>query len=72
MRLIALFLFLLPVAAGAQNVPKLVPDVSQREINIQSGFTGAEQQHLPARRCARGSSGRRRGPARANASSDTA
>ena len=41
-RWLALFLFLLPVAAGAQNVPKLVPDVSQREINIQSGFTGAE------------------------------
>ena len=33
---------MLPAAAIAQNVPKLVPDVSQREINIQSGFTGAE------------------------------
>ena len=32
----------LPTAATAQNVPKLVPDVSQRQINIQSGFTGAE------------------------------
>ena len=29
-------------AASAQNVPKLVPDVSQRQINIQSGFTGAD------------------------------
>lgn len=29
-------------AAAAQNVPKLVPDVSQRQINIQSGFTGAD------------------------------
>jgi uncharacterized protein (TIGR02186 family) len=26
----------------AQAEPKLVPDVSQRQINIQSGFTGAE------------------------------
>lgn len=42
MRLLALLLMLLPVAASAQNVPKLVPDVSQRQINIQSGFTGAE------------------------------
>lgn len=41
-RLLALLLMLLPVAASAQNVPKLVPDVSQRQINIQSGFTGAE------------------------------
>jgi uncharacterized protein (TIGR02186 family) len=29
-------------ASHAQALPKLVPDVSQREINIQSGFTGAE------------------------------
>jgi uncharacterized protein (TIGR02186 family) len=42
MRLLALFLMLLPVTAAAQNVPKLVPDVSQRQINIQSGFTGAD------------------------------
>ncbi len=41
-RLLALLLTLLPVAAAAQNVPKLVPDVSQRQINIQSGFTGAD------------------------------
>ena len=41
-RLFALILFLLPMTAHAQNVPKLVPDVSQRQINIQSGFTGAE------------------------------
>ena len=40
--LVALLLMLLPVAASAQNVPKLVPDVSQRQIDIQSGFTGAE------------------------------
>ncbi len=37
-----LFMFVLPVAASAQNIPKLVPDVSQRQIDIQSGFTGAE------------------------------
>ena len=43
MRLLAaLLLLLLPAAVAAQNVPKLVPDVSQRQINIQSGFTGAE------------------------------
>ena len=41
-RLFALILFLLPFSASAQNVPKLVPDVSQRQINIQSGFTGSE------------------------------
>jgi uncharacterized protein (TIGR02186 family) len=41
-RLILALLLLLPGAAIAQNVPKLVPDVSQRQINIQSGFTGAE------------------------------
>ena len=35
-------MLLSPAAAVAQNVPKLVPDVSQRQINIQSGFTGAE------------------------------
>lgn len=40
--LLALLLMLLPAAASAQNVPKLVPDVSQRQIDIQSGFTGAE------------------------------
>ncbi len=40
--LFALLLTLLPVSASAQNVPKLVPDVSQRQIDIQSGFTGAE------------------------------
>jgi uncharacterized protein (TIGR02186 family) len=40
--LLALFLALLPLSASAQNVPKLVPDVSQRQIDIQSGFTGAE------------------------------
>ncbi len=42
LRLILALLLLLPGAALAQNVPKLVPDVSQRQINIQSGFTGAE------------------------------
>lgn len=42
MRFLALLLMLLPVTAAAQNVPKLVPDVSQRQINIQSGFTGAD------------------------------
>jgi uncharacterized protein (TIGR02186 family) len=41
-RLLAFLLMLLPTTASAQNVPKLVPDVSQRQINIQSGFTGAE------------------------------
>ena len=35
-------MLLSPAAAVAQNVPKLVPDVSQRQINIQSSFTGAE------------------------------
>jgi uncharacterized protein (TIGR02186 family) len=40
--LFALLLTLLPLSASAQNVPKLVPDVSQRQIDIQSGFTGAE------------------------------
>ncbi len=38
----ALLLMLCGTAATAQNVPKLVPDVSQRQINIQSGFTGAD------------------------------
>lgn len=32
----------LPVPVQAQVEPKLVPDVSQRNINIQSRFTGAE------------------------------
>ncbi len=41
-RLLALLFMLLPVGAWAQNVPKLVPDVSQRQIDIKSGFTGAE------------------------------
>lgn len=41
-RLFALLFLLLPISVSAQNVPKLVPDVSQRQINIQSGFTGAE------------------------------
>ena len=41
-RLILALMLLSPAAAVAQNVPKLVPDVSQRQINIQSGFTGAE------------------------------
>jgi uncharacterized protein (TIGR02186 family) len=38
-----LALLAMPGAAFAQSaVPKLVPDVSQRDINIQSRFTGAE------------------------------
>ena len=41
-RFFVLLILLLPISASAQNVPKLVPDVSQRQINIQSGFTGAE------------------------------
>jgi uncharacterized protein (TIGR02186 family) len=41
-RLLALLMMLVPAAVFAQNVPKLVPDVSQRQINIQSGFTGAD------------------------------
>lgn len=41
-RLLFCLLLLMPVTAWAQNVPKLVPDVSQRQIDIQSGFTGAE------------------------------
>lgn len=41
--LILLMVLLLPGIAKAQNaLPKLVPDVSQRDINIQSRFTGAE------------------------------
>ena len=40
--LMALALMFLPLSLSAQAVPKLVPDVSQRQINIQSGFTGAE------------------------------
>lgn len=39
---LALALMFLPLSLSAQAVPKLVPDVSQRQINIQSGFTGAE------------------------------
>jgi uncharacterized protein (TIGR02186 family) len=37
-----LCLWLTPTALRAQALPKLVPDVSQREINIQSGFVGEE------------------------------
>ncbi len=40
--LLTLFIVLLPAASMAASEPKLVPDVSQREISIQSGFTGAE------------------------------
>ncbi|MGB5077230.1 MAG: TIGR02186 family protein [Sphingorhabdus sp.] len=40
--LLCLLLVLWPSIATAQAEPKLVPDVSQRQINIQSGFTGAE------------------------------
>jgi uncharacterized protein (TIGR02186 family) len=40
--LLTALIALLPAAAFAQAVPKLVPDVSQRDINIQSRFTGAE------------------------------
>ena len=40
--IVALALMFLPLSLSAQAVPKLVPDVSQRQINIQSGFTGAE------------------------------
>jgi uncharacterized protein (TIGR02186 family) len=40
--IVVLTLMFLPVSLSAQAVPKLVPDVSQRQINIQSGFTGAE------------------------------
>jgi len=39
---LSLILLLSATIASAQNVPKLVPDVSQRQINIQSGFTGAD------------------------------
>jgi uncharacterized protein (TIGR02186 family) len=43
-RILILIALLLPLPALAQQVvePKLVPDVSQREVNIQSRFTGAE------------------------------
>ena len=41
-RLIALILLLATPAMAQRAEPKLVPDVSQREIKIQSGFTGAE------------------------------
>lgn len=40
--IVALALMFLPLSLSAQAVPKLVPDVSQRQINIQSGFTGSE------------------------------
>jgi uncharacterized protein (TIGR02186 family) len=41
--LLCLMLLAAPCGAFAQSaVPKLVPDVSQREVNIQSRFTGAE------------------------------
>jgi uncharacterized protein (TIGR02186 family) len=41
--LLLLALAMLPSSLWAQAaVPKLVPDVSQRDINIQSRFTGAE------------------------------
>jgi uncharacterized protein (TIGR02186 family) len=40
--LFALLFLLLPGAVLAQATPKLVPDVSQRQIDIQTGFTGAE------------------------------
>lgn len=40
--IVALAMMFLPLSLTAQAVPKLVPDVSQRQINIQSGFTGAE------------------------------
>jgi uncharacterized protein (TIGR02186 family) len=40
--IVALAMMFLPLSLSAQAVPKLVPDVSQRQINIQSGFTGAE------------------------------
>lgn len=43
-RLILMLMLLLPLPVSAQVAvePKLVPDVSQRKINIQSRFTGAE------------------------------
>jgi uncharacterized protein (TIGR02186 family) len=43
-RWLALLAFMLGAPAFAQSAvePKLVPDVSQRSINIQSRFTGAE------------------------------
>lgn len=40
--LLAFLLVLLPAASMADALPKLVPDVSQRDISIQSSFTGAE------------------------------
>lgn len=41
--ILTLLLALLPASVWAQAaMPKLVPDVSQRDINIQSRFTGAE------------------------------
>lgn len=41
-RFLALIFLLAVPAAAQQTEPKLVPDVSQRQIKIQSGFTGAE------------------------------
>ncbi|MFM2409211.1 MAG: hypothetical protein RL481_39, partial [Pseudomonadota bacterium] len=42
-RLLLLLAMFLPCPLSAQStMPKLVPDVSQRNINIQSRFTGAE------------------------------
>ena len=41
--LLLIAVLMMPGASFAQSaVPKLVPDVSQRDINIQSRFTGAE------------------------------
>lgn len=42
MRYFYFFVLLLFPALCSAAEPKLVPDVSQREISIQSGFTGAE------------------------------
>lgn len=41
-RLLAMILLLSAPAMAQKAEPKLVPDVSQRQIKIQSGFTGAE------------------------------
>ena len=35
-------LIAVPAAAQSRNAPLLVPDVSQHEINLESGFTGAQ------------------------------
>jgi uncharacterized protein (TIGR02186 family) len=40
--MLAVLLLVVPVSLQAQAMPKLVPDVSQRQIDIQSGFTGEE------------------------------